>query len=115
MTGIFFTDATMEIILKLEKSRCDSDVYNEGSWSVTDTVEVAAKEGEIYRFFGLKITEIHPDEIVFTLNTWKTSETKVLHPGETITFGYTVDGDERSDGCVYDWTSYSLKIEWPEL
>lgn len=101
----------MEIKLKAELSKEEYSVYNEGRWDKTEEYDYSAELGvlNISVFFDWKITKITPSEIVFQ----KGEETKILHPGEYIMLQENVEGDEWSDGCVYNGTNYFLKISWP--
>jgi hypothetical protein len=86
-------------------------------WSISSTddweyeeEDMQAKLGSlgISGFWSYEITRITEDCI--TIEFYK--ERYELRPDQPLNLFSEIEGDERSDGCVYDGDDYSLELTW---
>lgn len=101
----------MNIKLKAKVYEHYSTVYSKGTSEERESMELDAAIGKIpIRLFSdCCIVDVTPKEIKIQ----RDDETYILTPGNRVVISVYIEGDEWSDGCVYDSTTYSLIIEWP--
>lgn len=83
--------------------------YSSGNWKYNE-YDIEAKLGtlDIDGFWNYEITEITKDAI--TISFYRA--TYILTPDQPLHLFKSIDGDEYSDGCVYDGDDYSVDLTW---
>lgn len=84
-------------------------VYSDGDWKYKEE-DIKAQRGRLNLdgFWGYEITSIKQDCI--TIEHY--DEKYEVRPGHPLQLYKEIEGDERSDGCVYDGDDYSLTLTW---
>lgn len=101
----------MSIKLNAKVYICEYTVYSPGESEEKESKVLDAVVGNIpmWMFDDCVIVDVTPTEIKIEGK----GKTYILTPGNRVVISFDIEGDEWSDGCVYDGTSYSLIIEWP--
>jgi hypothetical protein len=84
-------------------------VYSDGEWKYQEN-DIEAKLGKlgIDGFWNYEMTKITKEAITISFY----DKTFTLTPGQPLNLRQSIEGDERSDGCVYDGDDYSLELTW---
>ena len=100
-----------EITLHVKSGHKSWTVYSDGEWEYSEE-DIIAKCGRLNLdgFWGYEITSIKADCITIEYYDKKYE----VRPGQPLHLHNSIEGDERSDGCVYDGDDYSLNLTWKE-
>jgi len=100
-----------EIRLHARSGHSSWSISGDGEWEYEES-DFIVKLGRMSfsGFRSYKVTKISSDCI--TISCYE--DTYKLKRGESLTLRESIDGDERSDGCVYDGDYYSLVLTWTE-
>lgn len=98
-----------EITLHVKSGHKSWTVYNDGDWKYSEE-DIIAKRGRLNLdgFWGYEITSIKQDCITIEYYDMKYQ----VHPDKPLHLHNSIEGDERSDGCVYDGDDYNLELTW---
>ena len=98
-----------EITLHVKSGHKSWTVYSDGDWKYSEE-ELVAKLGRLNLdgFWGYEITNIKADCITIEYYDKKYE----VRPDNPLHLHNSIEGDERSDGCVYDGDDYSLDLTW---
>ncbi len=97
------------IMLHVKSGHRHWSISSTGDWEYEEE-DMQAKLGSlgISGFWSYEITRITEDCI--TIEFYK--ERYELRPDQPLNLFSEIEGDERSDGCVYDGDDYSLELTW---
>ena len=100
-----------EITLHVKSGHKSWTVYSDGDWKYSEE-DIVAKLGRLNLdgFWGYEMTSIRQDSITIAYYDKKYE----LRPGQSLHLRNSIEGDEHSDGCVYDGDDYSLDLTWKE-
>ena len=100
-----------EITLHVKSGHKSWTVYSDGEWEYSEE-DIIAKCGRLNLdgFWGYEITSIKADCITIEYYDKKYE----VRLGQPLHLHNSIEGDERSDGCVYDGDDYSLDLTWKE-
>ena len=100
-----------EITLHVKSGHKSWTVYSDGDWKYCEE-DLVAKLGRLNLdgFWGYEITNIKQDCITIAYYDKKYE----VRPGQPLHLHNSIEGDEHSDGCVYDGDDYSLELTWME-
>ncbi len=97
------------IMLHVKSGQKSWSVYSDGEWKYKE-YDMEAKLGTLNAdgFWNYEITKITQEAITISFY----DETYMLTPDQPLHLSKSIDGDEYSDGCVYDGDDYSLELTW---
>lgn len=100
---------TGKVMLHVKSGNKSWSAYSSGSWKYNE-YDIEAKLGklDIDGFWNYEITKITQEAITISFY----DETYMLTPDQPLHLFKSIDGDEYSDGCVYDGDDYSVDLIW---
>ena len=100
---------TGKVMLHVKSGNKSWSAYSSGSWKYNE-YDIEAKLGklDIDGFWNYEITKITQEAITISFY----DETYMLTPDQPLHLFKSIDGDEYSDGCVYDGDDYSVDLTW---
>ncbi len=100
---------TGKVMLHVKSGNKSWTVYSDGEWKYKE-YDMEAKLGTlgIDGFWNYEITKITQEAITISFY----DETYTLTPDQPLHLSESIDGDEYSDGCVYDGDDYSVELTW---
>ena len=100
---------TGTIMLHAKSGHKSWTVYSDGEWKYKE-YDMEAKLGTLGAdgFWNYEITKITQEAITISFY----DKIYTLTPDQPLHLSESIDGDEYSDGCVYDGDDYSLELTW---
>lgn len=98
-----------KVMLHVRSGHKSWSVYSNGEWKYNE-YDIEAKLGklDLDGFWNYEITKITQEAIIISFY----DETYTLTPDQPLHLFKSIDGDEYSDGCVYDGDDYSVDLTW---